>query len=103
MQPLYIACRLAAPCGVADYIKGDVLCSDMEKADWIAPIGFKMSLYCTEIALIDVYKRQAEDVRRVHALFHQDGVLLCGKHGPTALWQLLHGPDGHRGTGNQAL
>ena len=52
MQPLYIACRLAAPCGVADYIKGDVLCSDMEKADWIAPIGFKMSLYCTEIALI---------------------------------------------------
>ena len=39
MQPLYIACRLAAPCGVADYVKGAVLFSDMEKADWIAPIG----------------------------------------------------------------
>ena len=46
MQPLYIACRLAAPCGVADYIKGDVLCSDMEKADWIAPIGSICIYFC---------------------------------------------------------
>ena len=40
IQPPSHSRRLAAPCGVADYVKGAVLFSDMEKADWIAPIGF---------------------------------------------------------------
>ena len=51
----------------------------------------------------NLQRNTAEDVRRVHPFLDQDGVLLCRKHGPTALWQFLHGPDGHRGTGNQAL
>ena len=51
----------------------------------------------------NLQRNTAENIRRVHALFHQDGVLLCRKHGPTALGQLLHSPDGNRGTGDQAL
>ena len=43
----------------------------------------------------------AENVRRVHALFYQDGVLLRVIHGPAPLGQFLHRPDGYGGTGNQ--
>lgn len=46
IQPPLHSRRLAAPCGVADYVKGAVLFSDMEKADWIAPIGFICIYFC---------------------------------------------------------
>ena len=43
----------------------------------------------------------AENVRRVHALFYQDSVLLRVIHSPAPLRQFLHRPDGYGGTGNQ--